>query len=136
MERMTMSDVVMHEMHERDYWPTQAWRAAPPEAQGIQADLSGQLRAFGDDPDAKLNGIVVVRRGYLIGEEYFGGFHAGSLHTVASVTKSVVSLLTGVAVSQGLLSLDQTLPDWFPEIDRLEVDPRIQEIRVRHLLSM
>jgi CubicO group peptidase (beta-lactamase class C family) len=67
---------------------------------------------------------------------YFGDFHAGSLHTVASVTKSVVALLAGVALGQQLLTLEQTLADWFPEIRTLAVDPRIREVRVRHLLSM
>jgi CubicO group peptidase (beta-lactamase class C family) len=120
----------------RDYWPTQGWRAAPPEAHGVHADLPGHLRAFGEDADSKLNGIVVVRHGYLVCEEYFGPFHAGSLHTVASVTKSVVSLLTGIALGNGLLRLDQPVEDWFPEIVDLDVDPRIREIQLRHLLSM
>src|SRR5688572_4505527 len=100
---------------QRDYWPTKAWRTALPETHGLHADLPQRLRAFGEDPEAKLNGIVVVRHGYLVGEEYFGDFHAGSLHTIASVTKSVVALLTGVALGQHLLSLDQPLSDWFPE---------------------
>src|SRR5438132_5719040 len=98
-----MTDAVAHQ---RDYWPTQRWRAAQPETQGMHAGLPGNLRAFGEDPDSKLNGIVIVRHGYLVCEEYFGGFHAGSYHTVASVTKSVVSLLTGIALGRRLLSLD------------------------------
>jgi CubicO group peptidase (beta-lactamase class C family) len=102
----------------------------------MHAALPGMLRDFGEDPDSRLNGIVVVRHGYLVCEEYFGSFHAGSYHTVASVTKSVVSLLAGVALGQQLLHLDQTVPDWFPEIDDLDVAPRIREIRLRHLLSM
>jgi CubicO group peptidase (beta-lactamase class C family) len=128
-----MSEAVAHQ---RDYWPTHVWRAAEPETQGLHPSLPSRLRAFGKDPDSKLNGVVVVRHGYLVCEEYFGGFHAESYHTVASVTKSVVSLLTGIALGQHLLSLDQSLPDWFPEIGDLDVDPRIRDIRVRHLLSM
>ena len=128
-----MADTVAYQ---RDYWPTQGWRTAPPEAHGLRSSLPATLRAFGDDPDAKLNGVLVARHGYVVCEEYFGGFHAESYHTVASVTKSVISLLTGIALGRDLVSLDQTLPDWFPEIDELDVDPRIRGIRVRDLLSM
>jgi CubicO group peptidase (beta-lactamase class C family) len=121
---------------ERDYWPTREWRRDQPEAHGMDGHLPGHLRAFGDDPESRLNGIVVARHGDLVAEEYFGGFHAGSYHTVASVTKSVVSLLTGIALGRGLLSLDQTLADWFPEITRMDVDQRARDVQLRHLLSM
>ena len=128
-----MTDAVAHQ---REYWPTQGWRAAAPVAHGLDPDLPARLRAFGEAPDSKLNGFAVVRHGYLVCEEYFGGFHAESYHTVASVTKSVVSLLTGIALGRHLLSLDQPLTDWFPEIENLDVDPGIRTIRLRHLLSM
>ena len=69
------------------------------------------LNAFtaADDVD-RLQSLLVVRDGRLVAEEYFDGNRADSLNDVRSATKSVVSLLVGVAVRQGFISgVDQTL---------------------------
>src|SRR5687767_6169058 len=52
----------------RDYWPTQGWRTAQPEAVGMDATMVDELRAFGDDPESNLNGIMVIKHGYVVTE--------------------------------------------------------------------
>ena len=80
--------------------------------------------------------LLVQRDGVLIGEEYFHGSAADSLDQVWSVTKSVMSILTGIALSQGALpSLDQTLADYLePIADSLPEDKG--RISVRNILTM
>jgi CubicO group peptidase (beta-lactamase class C family) len=53
---------------------------------------------------AELNGLVVVRHGYVVLEEYANGSSAGQVHEMQSVTKSVTSLLMGIAIDQGKIS--------------------------------
>lgn len=49
----------------------------------------------------------------------------------------MISVLVGVALAQGhLLSLDQRLLDFFPEVASRDVDSRKQAITLRHLLSL
>ncbi len=122
----------------RDYWPTVDWKTSSPEAQGLStAVLDGIITGFAADTLPALSGVVVVRHGYLVYEQYFNGFHKKSLHSLYSVSKSFMSALVGVALKQGLLSsVDQRLMDFFPELDGLDVDPRVRTITLHHLLSM
>lgn len=56
--------------------------------------------------------LLVARNGVLVGEEYFVRDGSDSLYHIRSVTKSVVSILFGIAVDQGLIqSLDLTVKE-------------------------
>ena len=48
-----------------------------------------------------LRSIVVVKNGALVAEQYYGGMTASDLQAVNSVTKSVASMLVGIAIQQG-----------------------------------
>lgn len=90
------------------------WPIASPASQGIDA---AALQAIFDGAavrtDFALNGIAVVRNGYLVGELNYG---YAQLFAINSVTKSVASMLVGIALGQGKLkSLDQTVGELLPE---------------------
>lgn len=60
-----------------------------------------------------------------------------TLHDLRSVTKSIVGLLYGIALDEGLVpGLDDPLLDQFPEYADLASDPGRRRILVRHALSM
>lgn len=98
---------------------------------------------------SNIHSIVVVRHGALAYEDYFSGaderrgapvgvvaFDANTLHDARSVTKSVVSLLFGVAVREGRIAdLDTPVLDYFPEYADLRTPERLA-ITLRHVLSM
>jgi CubicO group peptidase (beta-lactamase class C family) len=103
----------------------------------MSSAVLAELQAFGEDPESQLNGVVVVRNGYLIYERYFRGFHAGSYHTLNSITKNVISTLVGIALQRNLIAgVDDPITTWFPEASRPEIDPRVRGITLRHLLTM
>ena len=84
----------------------------------------------------RMRSLLVVKDGRLVVEEYFGAGGADDLHDVRSVTKSVVSALTGIALARGdIRSLDDPLADYIgPLIPGL--DPEKGSITIRHLLMM
>jgi CubicO group peptidase (beta-lactamase class C family) len=55
---------------------------------------------------------------------------------VHSVTKSVLSILVGIAIDKGLLRLDQKLPELVAEAPERTIDPRAADITLRDLLTM
>ena len=55
---------------------------------------------------------------------------------IESCTKSVVSLATGIAIGEGLLSLDDRLVDLFPEYAPKSAEDLWNEVQIRNLLSM
>lgn len=120
----------------RDYWPTANWRTASPQDVGIDAgQLAGVHNYTREQPT--ILGLLIVRSGYIVFEEYYGELHQQRSHNVNSVTKSVVSALVGIALRDGLLSsLEQPVLDFFPEYRAQSADPLKQAITLHHLLSM
>lgn len=123
-------------------------RATPAEA-GLDASL---LTSLANDIRAgrfsNIHSLLVVRHGKLAFEAYFTGdderrgtaagrvrFDASRLHDVRSVTKSVTSLLVGIAHDRGMLSLEAPVLDYFPDYADLQT-PERRRIRLRDLLSM
>ena len=107
----------------------------PPRAldQAAFAEVERALltEAFGD-----VQSVVVLQRGRLVYEFYRDG-EAAQLREVASVTKSVLSTLVGIAIGQGrIASLDQPVLQLMPEWAGLNADARAGAITMRHLLSM
>ncbi|NUT12167.1 MAG: beta-lactamase family protein [Nonomuraea sp.] len=97
-----------------------------------------------------LHAVVVVRAGETVAEHYGAGpdhvlnqplghvvFDRDTLHDVRSVTKSVVALLYGVALRDGLVPApDASLLEQFPEYPDLAADPGRTQLTVEHALTM
>lgn len=79
-----------------------------------------------------IQGILVEQGDKILIEEYFNGFDKNTRHDMRSSFKSVTSLLTGIAVDKGLLSIDDALKQYFPELK----DSEKGNITVRNLLEM
>ncbi|MCK5332121.1 MAG: serine hydrolase [Candidatus Marinimicrobia bacterium] len=87
----------------------------------------------------EIHSLVIIRNGYLVFEEYFEeGHDINYLHRLASVTKSVISLIVGTAVQEGFItSHNQPLYELFPdEADIFEDQPKKRKILLRHALTM
>jgi CubicO group peptidase (beta-lactamase class C family) len=79
--------------------------------------------------------FVVVQKGRIVKERYFGGAGRESLLTSFSVAKSFVSTLVGIAIDEGSIrSVDDPITDYVPELAAR--DPRFRQVTLRHLLTM
>ena len=85
-----------------------------------------------------IHALLIVRNAKLVFEEYYGVYDVNKFHDLASVTKSIVSLLVGMAVDHGYLqNIDQPVVNFFPEYaDIFAADSAKRKITIRHLLSM
>ena len=61
-----------------------------------------------------LQSLLVVRHGKLVFERYFNGSNESEANTIASASKSILSVLTGIAVGEGLLALDSRIDEYLP----------------------
>ena len=57
----------------------------------------------------KINGIVVLKKGELLLEQYYNGEKRDSLHDSRSVGKSITATLTGLAIKDGFISSENEL---------------------------
>jgi CubicO group peptidase (beta-lactamase class C family) len=116
--------------------PGTTWPSATPEERGLD---SGELAAVVeriDEQNLAIDSRLVVGNGVLVLDAYFYPYLGEQPHDVASVTKTVTSTLVGIAVDQGLLSLEQNLLSSFPDIDPGSPLGAKVDIELHHLLRM
>lgn len=78
--------------------------------------------------------FLVAHQGRLVLERYGMGHSSESIENSFSVSKSVTSMLVGLAEADGALAVDDSITDYLPELrDR---DPRFEAITIEHLLDM
>ncbi len=113
----------------------EGWEVSTPQAQGLDPDLVAEVywRAARRE---SVYSLLVVKDGYLVGEQYF---HSGRLAQKAlmqSATKSVTGALVGIAIEEGCVtSVDEPMMTYFPDLaDRLD-DPRKNDITIEQLLQ-
>jgi CubicO group peptidase (beta-lactamase class C family) len=83
-----------------------------------------------------VHSLLVIRHGYAVLDAHFYPYDGVSPHDLASVTKTVTSVLTGVAVNRGLIALDRPVLSYFPKEAPPNPDERKRKITVGNLLRM
>ena len=81
------------------------------------------------------HGLLIMKNGETVFEEYVYPYSADIPHTMFSLTKSVVSTAAGFAIEEGLFSLDTKLIDVFGEYEHCESD-EWENLTVRSVLTM
>ncbi len=116
--------------------PGDDWQISTPEEQGLDPLLVAEL--YHDAAELEtLYGLLVVKNGYLIAEDYYNEGSVGQKALLQSAAKSITSALVGLALEQGCLSsVDQKMIDFFPDFADQIVDPRKREITLRDMLQM
>ena len=121
----------------REYWPTKRWRSADPAALGMDAEKLAQLEPMIKSGYGNINGVVVVHKGYTAFERYYHGYGPDDTHHVASVTKSIISALIGIAADAGIIkSVDEKVLDFFPQYVAGAGSIQKRSVTIRHLLTM
>jgi CubicO group peptidase (beta-lactamase class C family) len=129
----------------QDHWPV-----AAPESVGLaSATLCPMVKWLDDWKQSNIHAVLVVRHGTLVFEHYFSGadehwgrsvgevaFGPDIKHDERSVTKSIVTLVLGIAIDRGLIkSLDEPVLSFFPDYADLRT-PEKDKITLRDLVTM
>jgi CubicO group peptidase (beta-lactamase class C family) len=79
--------------------------------------------------------FLVIRNDSILFEEYYRGYDRTGISTLFSVSKSITSLMTGIAVDDGYITtVDDPVTKYIPELSGK--DPRWDRLTVEHLLDM
>ncbi|UDY34516.1 serine hydrolase domain-containing protein [Dermatobacter hominis] len=107
-----------------------------PSAQGINpARLVAFLDAIEADPVIEPHGLIIHRHGHRVLEAYWAPHRAEQIRLCYSLSKSFTGAALGLAVGDGLLSLDDLVVDHLPE-KADGVDDRTARMAIRHIASM
>src|ERR1700685_4151284 len=80
--------------------------------------------------------LMVVRHGHVVAEGWWAPYSADRPHLLYSLTKSFTSIAVGLAIADGLLSLDDRVADVLPDHVPAGISEQGRRISVHHLLSM
>ncbi|MBS5932776.1 MAG: serine hydrolase [Clostridiales bacterium] len=86
---------------------------------------------------SNIAGIVVLKDGKTLYEKYFNECTVTSRIHVYSVTKSILSILIGIAIDKGYIkSINQKILDFFPDYIIKRGEKTIQNVTLKNLLTM
>jgi CubicO group peptidase (beta-lactamase class C family) len=112
----------------------QPWAKATPAETDMDEVMLGRAASTAASMP-RFRSLLVARHGKLVSENYFGGADSSTVFDLRSVTKSVVSMLTGIAIQTGKLpSAGATVGAYIDAPYALDAADRA--VTVRQLLTM
>jgi CubicO group peptidase (beta-lactamase class C family) len=112
------------------------WEEASPSEVGLSENLIDELSIEASSLP-NIYSFIVVKNGKLISENYYHGKSKKSLLHIRSITKSVSSILFGIALKEEQIpNTDIKLKDYFPSYINESSDARLNELSVQHILDM
>lgn len=110
-----------------------AERNLTPGLSGVSLDeVTNNLVSMGP-----INSIVIHQDGEPVVEKYFNGMNGSRTHNIKSASKSILSLLVGIAIDKGYLEgVNQEIGEFFPEYFDQNPDPVKESITIGDLLTM
>jgi CubicO group peptidase (beta-lactamase class C family) len=116
------------------------WQTASLGHEGVATKKINELMQRileGHDEVKNVHSVLLVKTGKLALEEYFYGTHQNHMHHIQSDTKSVTSMLIGIAVDKDFIKgVNQPILDFFPEITPANLNADKRVITIEHLLMM
>jgi CubicO group peptidase (beta-lactamase class C family) len=110
-----------------------------PEAEGIPSTAVLEfIRALERHvhPTDAVQGFMLLRHGNVAAEGWWAPYEAQSPHPLYSLSKSFTSTAIGLAVQEGLLTVNDPVLNFFPDEAPPNPSQNLRAMRVRHLLSM
>jgi CubicO group peptidase (beta-lactamase class C family) len=107
-----------------------------PEAEGLSsAGLLALVSAL-DGGAGEVHSLMLVRHGKVVAEGWWAPYSRDDIHVLYSVSKSFNASAVGLAVDEGLLSVDDPIASHFTDLAPANIDPEMAAMRVRDLLTM
>ena len=103
----------------------------------MHAEKLLQAIQYAATPGFNTEGLVVVRKGHIVGEAYFGDFKQDSMHISHSMAKSFTSSLVGIAIDKGLIAnVDARICQYYDAWDCSNVEDLRSRITLRHAMTL
>jgi CubicO group peptidase (beta-lactamase class C family) len=114
------------------------WERSTFSAEDMDTGAMNAMANYINDSVKYPTSMVIVRNGKLLYEKYYRIFDADTTYHLFSTTKSVMSVLTGIAIGNGLIpgGVSAKVLDFFPEKTFDNMDSNKQDIAVEDLLTM
>lgn len=114
------------------------WETSNLHSQNIDTTRIYQLFNQVQNSKNKLHSILLVKNNQIVIEEYFNDHSTNKQHDLRSSTKSIRSILLGIAIDKGFIdSIDDPISKYLKNLAPTKnIDKRKDKITIRHLLTM
>lgn len=120
-----------------DYWPTHGWKTTTPEEQGMDSGKLVDMVKIIRDLALNVDSVTIVRNGYIVLDSYFYPFPENTKHNLYSSSKSVMSILIGIAIEKKLIKdVKQPVLSFFPDKTISNIDENKKKMTLENLLTM
>ena len=118
-------------------WPTGGWQTSTPESQGMDSRVLEAMLETVQNQNYNIDSITVIRNGYLVLDAAVYPYTQDTKHIIHSCTKSIVSILIGIALDQGFIEDVQTpVLEFFPDRTASNLDSDKKALTLENLLTM
>ncbi len=107
-----------------------------PEAEGVSSEAIIKFLDAVAESKHELHSFMVLRHGKVVSEGWWKPYAPDLKHTMYSVSKSFTATAIGFAVAEKKISVEDKVTSFFPQDLPAEISPNLEELRVKHLLSM
>jgi len=95
------------------------------------------LHNYSSKNDINITQIIAYKNDELLIEENRYHFKREDTMNIMSVTKSITSLLIGIAIDKGFIkSVDDKILDYFPDYKVVRGEKTIYDVTIKHMLTM
>jgi CubicO group peptidase (beta-lactamase class C family) len=107
-----------------------------PELQGISsAGISKFLDAI-KTSGQEFHSLMILRHGHVVAEGWWAPYSSEHRQQLYSLSKSFTGTAIGLAVGEGLLSVEDPIIKFFPDQLPEKISDNLASLKVKHLLSM
>ncbi len=115
--------------------PDEAFSFSAPEDEGFSSKGLSDIFTYVKEKKPNIHSLLIIRNKKIVLDAYFYPFRPDLRHDLASCTKSVTSILIGIAIDKGYIkSEDQLVSLFFPEIKL--TGKGFETLSIKDLLAM
>ena len=107
-----------------------------PEKQGIPSKAILDFIQEIEKEKIEFHGFMMLRHGHVISEGWWSPYASKLKHMLFSLSKSFTSTAVGLAVNEGLMSVEDKVMDYFPGDLPDNIGENLSAMKIKHLLSM
>lgn len=111
-------------------------KRSTPEKQGMDSKAILDFIHEIESSNLEMHSFMIVRHGYVVSEAWWKPYRKDEPHMLNSLSKSFTSTAIGLAVEEGLFTLDDQVISFFEEYLPDKVNKHMQQMTIRHLLTM
>ena len=111
------------------------FKSAVPEDEGFSSEKLSLIFPYVKKYTANVHSLMIIRHDKIILNAYFYPYYKGLQHDIASCTKSIISILIGIAIDKGFINDENELvKSYFPEIK--SYSRNFETLTIKDLLTM